>query len=200
MILLSEAFSLIGQDNCQDVATSLLLQGTDPQISIPIYEMYNLKLLTGENTNFLVGSIQEYNFIRKLAVNCGAVAATINVLNVDVLTLVGALLVYTPNTGMNVFIKDGEIPTAIIGDELTLQLADMSGVQPSGFASTEDFLNNALPILYNRLIENMSNDLDNCGINMYSWDDLPEYYDIIHRNGDIMRMAQFRKETGAAVL
>lgn len=76
MIQLTEMFNMVGTDGCSDVATSLVMQGVEPEISIPIYDIFFLKLMPGQKSTFLAESIPEFNAIRQLSVHCGAVAAS----------------------------------------------------------------------------------------------------------------------------
>ena len=108
MIDISDCFSMIGTDGCMDVASSLGIQGIDPamqEISIPIYGPFFMKILIGQDSGFICDSIPEFTVVRQLNQNCGTVAIALNLMEMDILTLVGALLAFTPNTAMNCFLK-----------------------------------------------------------------------------------------------
>lgn len=206
MIELSSAFDMIDNGGCMDVASSLMGQGTDLSMSIPIYEVFYLKILVGNDSGFLAGSIQEFNALRKLAETCGSVTVTVNLLDMDLLTLIGAILIYTPNTGPNIFIKLGdilnnpELPEDILG-----MLADLAGVPiPDGvignYTMQLKFALHLLQILFDRLVEAMQNDLESKGIHMHKWEELPEYFNMLQNSGEMARMAEIRQQLGGIVL
>lgn len=201
MIHLSEAFGMIGNGQCCDVATSLALQGTNTAVSIPLYEIFFLKILPGEGTQFLVSSIPEYNIIRHLASSCGAVAATINLLDLDILTLVGTLLIYTPSSGMTVFTKLGDIVTEGIDEDMVNSLANLAGIPiPSFIPDLYSFAGELLETLYNRLVDMLSADLEQYNINLIQWDMLPDFYEELRDSGEMAQMAKIRQMVGAFTL
>ena len=201
MIMLSEMFSMIGQGDCQDVATSLGMQGTEPEISIPIYEIFYLKLLGGQKANFLAGSIQEFNAIRQLAQTCGAVAATINLLDMDILTLVGLVAVATPRTGMNVFIKPGEAITGELEEEILTALSSLAGVDlPPLTHRAFNFSEKLVNTLFNRFIEQMNDDLRTNLIEIHQWSDFAPYFFSLRNSGEMEEMYRFRQMMGGVIL
>lgn len=207
MIELSQAFSMIGKDErCQDVASSLALQGTDIGVSIPIYEIFYLKILGGPKSSNLASTIQEYNAIRRMAETCGAVAVTINVMDIDLLTLIGAVLIFTPRTGMNMFMRLGDIlSNPELPEEVLKIVLDALGIPMSDFlASTvskpaERDLK-VINIVFEKLMESLQKDLHSKGIRVRDWDELPSYYEDIYRSGEMHRMAQFRSMVQAPTL
>jgi len=193
---------MIGENGCQDVATSLVMQGIDASISIPIYDIFYLTIKPANHAQFLCDSIQEFSMIRNLARNCGAVACTINILDIDILTLGGVLCIYTPNTGMNVFFKLGNIIVENLPDDIINEIVYLSGITiPEGVISfTLEFVMDAIQSLLDRLIDIMSNNLEEYNINLLHWEELPEYYNIIKESGEMIMMLQYRQGTGAVIL
>lgn len=193
MVQLSEAFSLIGINGCMDTATSLFLQGTVPDISIPIYEIFNLKVLSAQNSNFIADNMAEYNALRVLSESCGGVLITINVLNIDMLTLLEGLCIYTPSTGMSVFIKSRQIPVENIGFDILQNISNLLGVEiPSPDVINISFIENIIQELINRLINTLQSDLNYSGIALRSWDELEDFYTSINLCGDIKQMHMYR--------
>lgn len=206
MINMSECFSMIGVNGCGDVASSLQMQGTEPDVQIPIYGPFFLHLLAGEKTNFLASHITEFNAIRQMAVTCGAVAAAVNVIQMDMLTLLGVLLIYTPNTGMNAFVKNNvpdlldlaeDISQAII--ELTPLAIGADKMNSMMFNQTE-MVSQALDWLINTLIDRLDDDMATNGIHLHRWDELPDYYNYVKGSGEMKEMAQYRQMMDAPVL
>ena len=206
MIELSSAFDMVGAGGCTDVASSLVGQGTDLSMSIPIYEVFYLKILVGNESGFLSCSIQEYNALRKLAETCGSVTVTINLLDMDLLTLIGAILIYTPNTGPNIFIKLGDIlNNPELPEDILRMLSDLAGIPiPEGVMGNATmqtrFALHVLQILFDRLVEVMQNDLESKGIHMHKWEELPEYFNMLQNSGEMARMAEIRQQLGGIVL
>lgn len=206
MIELSSAFDMIDNCGCVDVASSLMGQGTDLSMSIPIYEAFYLKILVGNDSGFLAGSIQEFNALRKLAETCGSVAVTVNLLDMDLLTLIGAILIYTPNTGPNIFIKLGDIlNNPELPEDILIMLAGLVGIPiPDGvmgnYTMQLKFALHLLQILFDRLVEAMQNDLGSKGIRMNKWEELPEYFNMLQNSGEMARMVEIRQQLGGIVL
>lgn len=201
MIQLSDVFSMIGTDGCEDVASSLGMQGTDPEISIPIYEIFYLKILPGENSGFLASSIAEYNAIRQLSQNCGGVAAAINLLDLDILTLIGVELIYTPNTGMNVFMKLGDVLTGELEEQVLAELAALAGIPtPDNSYTLTHMQGEIIEILFNKAIDYMQSDLESKGINLHHWEELPNYYNMTQETGEMAEMLRYRQMIGGLIL
>jgi hypothetical protein len=197
---------MIGQDGCCDVATSMSRQGTDPDVHIPIYGPFFLHILAGVKTNFLASHLTEFNAIRHLAQTCGAVAASVNLIQMDMLTLLGVLLIFTPSTGMNVFVKNNvpdltemaeDISDAIV--KLTPLALGAEQMNDAMFDQTE-LVNKALAWLIDTLIERLDDDMGTSGINLHTWDELPDYYNYVKGCGDMQRMAEYRQMMGSIIL
>ena len=203
MIGLSDVFGMIGQGDCSDVATSLRDMGTtgsSMEYSIPIYECFYLKFLPGGKTGFLCGNIQEYNVLRGLCMNCGAMACCINLLDQDILTLFGLFCLYTPNTGMTVFYKNNIPELVDMTEEIADQLANLAGIPFDLNYGALDLASEALDILINKFMEKLQEDLGQRGISLRSWDDIPAFDQEITQSGEKMRMFRFRKQTQAQIL
>ena len=200
MIQLSEVFNMIGTNGCSDVATSLQMQGTESDISIPIYEIFYLHILPAEHSNFMASSIPEANAIRQLAISCGGVSCTINLLDMDILTLAGVLCIFTPDTGMNVFFKDNIPDLANMTEEIVGTLAEMVGIPVQAGNVTMDIAVKAIDMLFNKLVDSMEQNLGNCGINLKRWEELPEYYEYLKNSGEMQEMHSYRDIVGAAIM
>ena len=204
MINLSDCFSMVDNSNCYDVATSLGLQGIVPnsEISIPIYEIFYLKLLIGQESGFMSSNLAEFAALREICTRCGGITITLNIANMDALTLAGALLVSTPNTGMNVFIKLNAID--ITDDTLSLvdNLADAVGIPvPNSIRDNTDeltqFVEDALQTLFDRLISCLQDNMDEFGIGLHEWDELPDFYTDIKESGEMAELSNYRNSIGA---
>lgn len=202
MIKLSDVFNMIGIDSCCDVATSLAMQGTTREISIPIFDIFYLKILPSSQTQFIANSIPEANALRQLAVNCGGVSCLINILDMDVLTLAGVLCIYTPNTGMNIFFKNNLPNLAELADNIIAEMVRLAGIPvdlDTGFVGN-DVAVKAFNLLFNKLVELISTDSSNFGISFRNWGDLPEYYEMLRSSGEMGKMRHFREITHAALI
>lgn len=202
MIQLSDVFGMVGVDGCSDVATSLAMQGTRQEISIPIFEVFYLKILPSANSQFIAGSIAEANVLRQLASCCGGVSCTLNLLDMDILTLAGVLCICTPSTGMNVFFKDNVPELAELTEDVISQLAQMAGIpiDPDVGLITTDIAVQAIDFLFNKLVDCLENNLSSTGIAFRHWEELPQFYEMVCQTGDLGRMKQYRIETNAAFI
>jgi hypothetical protein len=205
MIGLSEMFSLVGDNNIADVATSLDSQGVDPEISIPIYDVFYLKIMASCNAKYFADNLQEFTMIRTLADKCGSVTATINLLDMDVLTIAGALMIATPNTGMNVFLKIGGtiLDETVFNEDIADQLGEISGIPTNIIGQTCDlmqFIETAIEEMINKLIEAVSEDLERFNIHLMTWDQLPNLYATLKKTGELYEMENFRRMLGASTL
>lgn len=212
MINMSECFNMIGQDGCMDVATSLGMQGIDPEMgsfSIPIYEVLYIKFLIGNDCGFICGSIPEYSAIKKLNESCGTVAITLNVADIDLLTLLGGLLTFTPNTGFNVFLKLSAIDlldeTADILKMCIDACTDIIPMPiPYGLYDSQDemlhFLGDILEMIFNMAIELIDKDMGEHGVNIREWDELPDFYNEVKNSGELQQMREFRNAVGAFMM
>lgn len=205
MVGVSDLFQCIGQDGCMDVATSLAMQGCDilmeQEIDIPIYEIFHLKIMFGDNVGELGGTIPEYNALNKLAKTCGAVSASINILDIDLLTIAGITCIATPNTGMNVFCKVLNVMTDLIDGPIAQQLLSVTplGAIP-GLGIAPKMICDALEWCFNFLVDALGNELEPCGIALHTWDELPDFYNQLKASGEMAQMQEYRMEYGAASL
>jgi len=209
MIGISNCFDMIGQNGCMDVASSLGMQGIGKdmqEISIPIYEVFYMKILIGQDSAFMCDSIQEFTAIRRMNNSCGSVTVTVNLLDMDLLTLLGALLIFTPNTGMNCFLKLNAIN--LIDDILDLlpMLADLAGLPlPDGMVDGAleggtigiEFANRVLEVLFDKLVDVLNEDMATRGIAVRHWEELPEFYQGLVDSGEMKNMLKMRQELGA---
>ena len=198
MIQISDMFSMIGQEGCGDVASSLAMQGCVEDIHIPIYEIFYLDIMFGDKCGFLASNIQEFTALRKLAIDCGAVSVTINILDMDILSLVGAVCIFTPSTGMSIFMKECITDLANLTEDIANQVLNLAGLPSSGMLNTE-VLAQAINILFEKLVDLISESCERCNINVYHWGELPEFYNEILSSGEMMEMHNMRAMLGAAV-
>lgn len=205
MIDMSECFNMIGTDGCMDVASSLGMQGIDPamqEISIPIYGPFFMKILIGQDCGFICDSIPEFTAIRQLNQNCGTVAITLNLLEMDILTLVGALLTFTPNTGMNCFLKLSAVDLANMSAELLSMISDAAGIPlppgvNDGLVDITEVAGDILQAVFDMLIDVLNNDLEEKGIALREWGELPDFYNTVKESGEMQEMRMYRQQIGA---
>ena len=205
MIDMSECFNMIGTNGCMDVASSMGLQGIDPSmmdISIPVYGPFFMKVLMGQDCGFICESIPEFTAIRQLNQNCGTVTVTLNLLEMDVLTLVGALLTFTPDTGMNCFLKLSAIDLANMSAELLSSVASATGIPmppgvTDGLVDITEVAGDILQAVFNMLIELLNDDFERKGITLREWEELPDFYNMIRESGEMQEMRMYRQEVGA---
>lgn len=209
MINMSECFALCGTDGCMDVASSLGMQGVNKDLgsfSIPIYEVFYLKILIGNDSAFMCDSIPEVTAIRRMNNACGSVTVTINLLDMDILTLLGALLIFTPNTGMNCFIKLNAVDLIDEILDLLPMLADLAGMPIpdeimdaalAGSTMQIEFANRVLEVLFDKLVDILNEDMSTKGIEVRHWEELPEFYQGLLDSGEMKNMLQLRRELGA---
>lgn len=201
MIRISEMFAGISNGACSDVATSLALQGCTPNIDIPIYGILNLHIESGANAGKAANSVQEYNALRRLAMSCGAVTASINIEGIPILTLANALLLFTPSCGMVVFLKILQIDENSIEMEMINIILETAGIPIPEFIEEAVYLvSDAITIIFNKMIEFIQEDLAEFGITLYPWDELPDYYNGLKESGEMNMMLQNRQMSGAVTL
>lgn len=207
MIDISDCFSMIGIDGCMDVASSLGMQGIDSamqEINIPIYPPFNMKILIGQDCGFICDSIQEFTAIKNLNENCGTVTITLNLLEMDILTLVGALLTFTPSTGMNCFMKLSAVDLINMTPDIIQMIASATGIPiPDGVLNgTEAMLNFAgeiLDKLFEMLMDYLDDSLGSKGINLQEWDNLADFYNEVLESGEMEQMRMYREQVGAFI-
>lgn len=205
MIDLSECFNMIGQDGCMDVASSMGMQGIDPavqEISIPIYGPFFMKVLVGQDCGFICDSIPEFAAIKNLNQSCGTVTITLNLLEMDLLTLVGALLSFTPNTGMNCFLKLAAIDLVNITADLLPMISNAAGIPlphgtAEGLVDLTEVAGDLLQTVFDKLIEILNDDMESKGIAIREWEELPEFYNAVRESGEMREMKLYRQQIGA---
>lgn len=205
MIDMSECFNMIGTDGCIDVASSLGMQGIDPamqEISIPIYGPFFMKILIGQECGCICDSIPEFTAIRQLNQNCGTVSVTLNLMEMDILTLVGALLTFTPNTGMNCFLKLAAVDLVNMSAELLTSIVDATGIPlPPGvtdkLVDITEVAGDILQAVFDMLIELLNNDFERNGIALREWVELPDFYNMVKESGEMQEMRMARQQMGA---
>lgn len=205
MIDMSECFNMIGTDGCMDVATSMGMQGIDPavqEISIPIYGPFFMKVLVGQDCGFICDSIPEFAAIKNLNQSCGTVTITLNLLEMDLLTLVGALLSFTPNTGMNCFLKLAAIDLVNITADLLPMISNAAGIPlppgtAEGLVDLTEVAGDLLQTVFDKLIEILNDDMESKGIAIREWEELPEFYNAVMESGEMQEMRMLRQQVGA---
>lgn len=208
MINMSECFKMIGTDGCMDVASSLGMQGVDQamqDISIPIYGPFFMKVLMGQDCGFICSTIQEFTAIRQLNKNCGTVAITLNLLEMDALTLVGSLLTFTPDTGMNCFLKLSAIDLVNLSADILNMIVDQTGVPlppgvADGLVDITDVASDIIQSAFDILISSLNDDLDSNGITLREWNELPDFYYTVKESGEMQEMRAYRQSVGACIL
>lgn len=208
MINMSECFKMIGTDGCMDVASSLGMQGVDKamqDISIPIYGPFFMKVLMGQDCGFICSTIQEFTAVRQLNQNCGTVAITLNLLEMDALTLVGSLLTFTPDTGMNCFLKLSAIDLANLSADILNMIVDQTGVPlppgvADGLVDITDVASDIIQSAFDILISSLNDDLDSNGITLREWNELPDFYYTVRESGEMQEMRAYRQSVGACIL
>lgn len=208
MINMSECFKMIGTDGCMDVASSLGMQGVDQamqDISIPIYGPFFMKVLMGQDCGFICSTIQEFTAVRQLNQNCGTVAITLNLLEMDVLTLVGSLLTFTPDTGMNCFLKLSAIDLVNISADMLSMIVDQTGIPlppgvADGLVDITDVASDIIQSAFDILISSLNDDLDSNGITLREWNELPDFYYTVKESGEMQEMRAYRQSVGACIL
>lgn len=208
MINMSECFKMIGTDGCMDVASSLGMQGVDQamqDISIPIYGPFFMKVLIGQDCGFICSTIQEFTAVRQLNQNCGTVAITLNLLEMDALTLVGSLLTFTPDTGMNCFLKLSAIDLVNLSADMLNMIVDQTGVPlppgvADGLVNITDVASDIIQSAFDILISSLNDDLDSNGITLREWNELPDFYYTVKESGEMQEMRAYRQSVGACTL
>ena len=208
MINMSECFCMIGKDECIDVATSLGMQGINnsmPEISIPIYGQFFMKILRGQEYEIICDNMQQFGAINDLNINCGTVAFTINLCRIDVLTLACGVLTSTPSTGMNCFLRLCTVDIENITPDILIALAAEAGTLiPNGIIEgVQDGTEFAVGIL-ETFSENLSNaiytDLGANNIGIQEYDNIYNFYMNAKDSGEMHFMRKHRELTGALVL
>lgn len=177
-----------------DVAQQLDLQGAVPDISIPIYGVFFMKIQTGEHCRELATNIREYTEIRRMCKYCGAVCIKINVGDIDLLTLMGVMCVFTPRTGMNVFQRLGGPALDALQDGDAAVILQAAGMPiPEFMEDLPGLVMQALDMLFDMLIDRLADNLDQYGITLHQWEEFNDYYNEVLQSGEMEAMAQIRR-------
>ena len=213
MISPIDIFSAIGQKGCSDVATSLQMQGLldigSRDFKIPIYEIAYIKILPDRHCSYICSSMQEYSLVKMLAKYCGTVSIALNILDMDLLTLIGMVAAFTPKTGANFFIKSNLSNLINNTEALAQMMTNQEGIENAlmilqmGLPGTGNIVGAASEILdriFNMLVENISNDCKNSHINIYPFEKLPEYYNELKQTGELYEMGRLRELSGAITI
>lgn len=197
MISVSEIFKYCGSEGVPDVATSLANQNVCGDISIPVFEGVYLKIIPNGNIGFLCSSLREAGILQNLGRVCGTVGIALNVLDIDLLTLMGCVCAYTPRSGAHVFFKNNIPDLTHLTEEVAGDLAGLAAIpfDPIGVGPEFilDIANQALEILFNKLVGVLETDFSTCGINMHTWDELSEFYAELVNTGEMEWMRKVRR-------
>ena len=111
-------------------------------------------------------------------------------------------MIATPNTGMNVFIKLGDIITSELPAEIIEQVASTAGIPiPDGALSSGIGLaQEVMQQVFDRLVDSIRDDLASNGINLQDWDYLPQYFTEIKGSGEMAQMHHYRQQFGGMIL
>lgn len=193
VIGVQDCFLGIMEGSATDVAQQLGIQGADINMSIPIYEIFFIKIQSGDDCRELAQNIREYQAIRKLCKCAGAVQLKLNVCDLDILTLMGLLCIYTPSTGMHVFAKLGGPALDMITEGEAQALIQAAGLPlPDFMRDLPAIAMQALDIVFNMAIDMLSNNLADYNINLHQWEDFADYFNQVQQSGELNQMARFR--------
>jgi hypothetical protein len=184
------------------------MQGVDPSmgdISIPVYGPVYLKILVGQDSGFICSSIQEFMALKQLNENCGTVAITLNLMEMDILTLVGSVLTFTPNTGMNFFMKLSAVDLLDVSSDVITMIADASGIPmpeavTSGLSDITEFAGDILQAVFDKLVDYLDDSLGSKGIAIREWEELPVFFNEVKASGEMAQMRQYRQQFGAMIM
>lgn len=183
--------------SANDVASQLIGQGAEPDISIPIYGVFFLRLQTGEHCRELADSIQSYTEIRKMCRYCGAVCMKVNVGDVDLLTLLGAMCIFTPRTGMHVFARLGGPAIDALSDGDIQVLVEAAGLPiPEGVFDMQQLAVQALQTLFDMLVNLLQENLQQNNIALHTREEFHDYYMEVLQSGEMEEMAKMRAMLG----
>lgn len=203
MLQISDLFSGINEGaGILDLQTALGSQGTDLQngMSIPIYDVFYLKIAPNCNPGMLCSSVEQYNNLDRLSKACGAVSFTVNLLDTDLLTLLGAVCIYLPsmlkNGGMYIFIKDNIPDLTNITEELATAMLGLTGKSKEAFGYTTMNLDLAVKVLHfliELLIKMLNQNMQAYGIAVYDMEKIPVLMQDLYNSGDYTRMLNYRR-------
>lgn len=198
MVNVSDIFSLCGTEGVPDVSTSLARQDIMGEISVPIFEGVYLKIIPNGDLGFLCSTLQEVGVIQYLGRACGTVGIALNILDLDILTVLGCICTFTPRTGANIFFKNNIPDITQLAEDITGDLAALVGlpfdpVLGGGKGYLLDIANKAIDILFNRLIETLEDDLGSKGIGIHKWNEIPIFKQELVQTGELLWMNRIRR-------
>ncbi len=198
MISIAECFNHINFTDCVDVATSLALDGIPDEISIPIYEVFNLHITKASNAQHMCSSMPEFGAIQQVSKATGGIVAGINVAGFDILTLVSVLMNTTSNREFNLFFKINTIDLANLSADAIQMMADICNVPIDiSLGYNQEMVENLLQTLLDKLMQIINNDTKQYGINTYSWEHFEDYYTNAKATGELQQMYNTRLQLGA---
>ena len=198
MISIAECFNHINFIDCIDVATSLALDGISDEISIPIYEVFNLHITRVSNAQYMCSSMPEFGALQHVSKATGGVVAGINVEGFDILTLVSVLMNNTLNGEFNLFIKINTIDLESLSADTIQMMADICRVPIDiSLGYNQEMVENLLQTLLDKLMQIINNDTQQYGINTYSWEHFEDYYANAKATGELQQMYNARLQLGA---
>lgn len=180
-------------------------------MTLPIYEIFYLKVssVNSLGNTGIADSIQEFSILRELGITCGGVCASINILDMDILTLVNIMLIATPNSGFNIFIKPRSMNLVGMAPDVIKTVADLACIPiPDGILDVvcstieayADFAEQVQNIIFDKLIDMIDNNCAAMNVNVGTWDDLCEYYMRLKESGEMQQMQHIRAMTGGMVI
>lgn len=203
MLQVSDIFSGINEDaGIFDLQTALKSQGMDLQegFEIPIYDIAYLKLAPDCNPGIVCSNMTEYTALDKLQKACGVVCCTINLLKLDILTLLGIVCCYIPsgcvNGGMYLFVKNNIPDLVNITEDIAVAILNLSGAKIEDLGAstmTIDVASKALDIVINLLIKMLNTNMNNYGVAVYEFNKVEVFIQQLIDSGDYIQMYNYRK-------
>lgn len=197
MINVAEIFQYCGMDGVPDVATSLANQNVMDDISFPVFEGVYLKIIPNGNLGFLCSSIQEAAILQHLGRSCGTVGIALNIMDMDFLTVLGCVCTFTPRSGANIFFKNNIPDLTQLTEDAVEMLAGLSALpfDPMCGGGQEymlDLANQAIQILFDRLIDKLNDEFSAAGIGIHPWEELAEFRHELIESGELAWMQRVR--------
>lgn len=198
MISIAECFQHIDFNNCVDVASSLGFDGIPDEIEIPIYEIFTLHIMPASKANFMADSIEEFGALQKTCQATGGIVAGINIAGVDMLTILSVLLNTSTAPGFNIFYKLNVLDLADMSSEIVQYLADACNIPiDTSLGVSPEMVENIVQTVVDRLMQFIQHDVEQYNINLYSWEQFPEYFEMAKASGELQQMYQYRLQLGA---
>ena len=103
---------------------------------------------------------------------------------------------------MNCFLKLSAIDLANMSAELLSAIANATGIPlpdgvTEGLVDIVEVAGEILQAVFDMLINVLSVDLDEKGITLREWEELPDFYNTIRESGEMQEMRMYRQEIGA---